>query len=275
MIINNSIFHIPIVNNVILYDETDSTNNRAKEFGDNGCVDGTLIISDTQTSGKGRLGRSFSSPAGTGIYMSLLLRPQLAMSGISRITLLAAMAVHKALDKIPEISSQIKWPNDIVVDGKKVVGILTEASWDTSLRYVVIGIGINVNNDVFPEDISPTAISLYQICGKKLEREKIIFDVMKNLSEYYHNFMLNKGLSFMIEEYNRSLISFNQKVYLIPHDMTASTVNPYQFDTTGIKPCTCLGIDENGDLICRHADGAIEIVNSGEVSVRGIHGYSQ
>lgn len=274
MIIDNSIFQIPIVNSVILFEETDSTNNRAKEFGNKGCVDGTLVVAEAQTSGKGRLGRGFSSPAGTGIYMSLLLRPNIDITLISQITLIVAMAVQKALAQIPGIVPKIKWPNDIVIDGKKIVGILTEASCDTQLKYVVIGIGINVNNESFPDELSQTATSLYLACGNKLERKQIIMDVMKNLSEYYSRFLQSNNLSFIAEEYNSNLISFNREIYLIPHTKTASSANPYKIDTTGLEPCVCLGINEHGDLICKHTDSTIEIVNSGEVSIRGLHGYS-
>lgn len=293
--LKNTIFDIPVVNNVILFEETDSTNIRAKEFGNRGCVDGTLIIADTQTAGKGRMGRSFSSPPDTGIYMSLLLKPSIDVTHVSSITLLAAMAAAKALEAIDGLQPSVKWPNDIVIDGKKVVGILTEMSCDavripktygladmeyasapayeTNLKYVVVGIGINVNNEFFPDEISDTATSLYQVCGRKLDREAIIYQVWSHFNDYYHAFLANRSLSFLIEDYNNMLASYGKDVYIIPHEKTAGESNPYQIDTTGLTPCLCMGIDTEGALICRHADGTLEHVNAGEVSIRGLHAY--
>lgn len=271
MKIKNTIFRIPVINNVLLYEETDSTNLRARQYAGAGCVDGTLIISDMQTSGKGRMGRSFSSPAETGIYMSLVLRPDTDPSRIPGITLIAAMAVSKALSRIENIQPQIKWPNDIVAAGKKIVGILTE-SGDNG-RYVILGIGINVNNESFPEGISDTAGSLYQICGKKLCREDIIFHVWEHFSTYYAQFLDAGDLSFMINDYNSLLASYQKEIYIIPHDKTIHQINPYKIDTADIEPCLCMGIDPHGALICRHHDGRLELVNAGEVSVRGLQGY--
>lgn len=297
--LNSSIFQIPIINNVILYDETDSTNNRAKEFGSGGSVDGTLIISDTQTAGRGRLGRGFSSPAGTGIYMSLLLKPNINVQLVSQLTIIAALAVTKALNTISGIEPQIKWPNDIVINGRKIVGILTEMSCDTislpktygladmaystrsdseyetNLKYVVVGIGINVNNEYFPTELKDTASSLYLNCGRRLDRGRIIMDVLSSFNEYYKQFLKYKNLAFAADEYNSLLASFNREVYIIPHDITISEPNPYLIDTKKLEPCICLGIDSHGDLMCRQSDGSLITVNSGEVSVRGLYGYSQ
>lgn len=291
----NTLFDIPVINNVILYDETDSTNTRAKEFGNHGCVDGTLIIADKQNAGKGRMGRNFSSPPDTGIYMSLLLKPEIDITHVSSITLLAAMAVAKALESIDGIKPHIKWPNDIVINGKKVVGILTEMSSDAiqipktygladlpyatastyanSVKYVIVGIGINVNNESFPKEITNTASSLYQACGRKLDREDIIHNVWLYFNDYYQDFLSHKDLRFLIEDYNSFLASYNREVYIIPHDRTAGQSNPYQVDTTGLTPSLCMGIDSQGALICRHESGEIEHVNAGEVSIRGLHAY--
>lgn len=296
MQLNSSIFEIPIINNVILYEETDSTNSKAKEFGNGGSVDGTLIISDTQTAGRGRLGRSFSSPAGTGIYMSLLLKPNIDVQLVPQITIIAAMAVVKALNSISGINSQIKWPNDIVINGRKIVGILTEMSCDTvslpktygladmsyskspeyetNLKYVVVGIGINVNNEYFPEELKSTASSLYLNCGRKLDRASIIMDVLRRFNDYYKEFLKNKSLDSVTDEYNSLLASYNREVYVIPHDITIASPNPYLIDTQKLNPCICLGIDSQGDLICRQSDGSLKTVYSGEVSVRGLSGYS-
>lgn len=293
--LKNTIFDIPVVNNVILYEETDSTNTRAREFGNRGCVDGTLIIADTQTAGKGRMGRSFSSPPDTGIYMSLLLKPAIDTAHISCITLLAAMAAAKALASIADLHPSIKWPNDIVINGKKVVGILTEMSCDTiripktygladmeyasapayetNLKYVIVGIGINVNTEFFPEEIADTAGSLYQLCGRRLNREAVIYQVWAHFNDYYQYFLTCRNLSFLIEDYNNMLAGYGKDIYIIPHEKTAGASNPYQIDTAGLTPYLCMGIDSEGALICRHPDGHLEHVNAGEVSIRGLHTY--
>lgn len=275
MRIRPDIFDIPVINNVILYEETDSTNTRAKAFGDSGCVDGTLIIADTQTAGKGRIGRSFSSPADTGIYMSLLQRPDIEPSLVSGVTLLAAVAVAQALTNIDgtSILPQIKWPNDILIDGKKAVGILTEASCSDKLNYIVTGIGINVNNTSFPKELSDTACSLYSSCGRRFDRETIICRVWKLFDRYYQTFLAEQSLDFITDTYNSLLASYGQPVYILPHKKAIGAQNPYLIDTTGINPCLCMGIDSHGALICRHDDGRLEHVNAGEVSVRGLHGY--
>lgn len=276
MRIKPDIFDIPVINNVIIYEETDSTNTRAKAFGDSGCVDGTLIIADTQTAGKGRIGRSFSSPADTGIYMSLLQRPDIEPSLASGITLIAAVSVAQALTNIDgtSIMPQIKWPNDILIDGKKAVGILTEASCDDKLNYIVTGIGINVNNTSFPKELSETACSLYLSCGHRLNREAIIYRIWEIFGTYYRTFLAEQNLTFIINDYNSLLASYGHPVYILPHKKTIGALNPYLIDTTGITPCLCMGIDSHGALICRHDDGRIEHVNAGEVSVRGLHGYT-
>lgn len=269
--LTSSLFRIPIVNSVILYDEIDSTNNGAKILGNQGAVDGTLVVADMQTAGKGRLGRSFSSPAGEGIYMSLLLRPSVGFASFSQITLLSAYALVKTLEEYPELSPQIKWPNDIVVNGKKVVGILTEAN--SEKKYAVLGIGINVNNKNFPDNLQETATSLFLESGIKYERSALIESFLIYFNQCYQQFLRQGNLAFLQDEYNHYLAGFGQEIYLIPHDQTMQTKNPYLIDTKQLTPYLCMGIDPVGNLICRHEDGTLITVNSGEVSVRGLHGY--
>ncbi|MBQ8318377.1 MAG: biotin--[Lachnospiraceae bacterium] len=148
MRLNNTLFQIPIINNVLYYDTIDSTNNKAKELAKRGSVHGSLVVAKSQTAGRGRMGRSFSSADNQGLYFSLMLRPNVSMNHLSSITLVTALAVSTALDTICNINTTIKWPNDVYINNKKAVGILTEAGPD----YVVIGIGINVNTKEFPSD---------------------------------------------------------------------------------------------------------------------------
>lgn len=279
---SNKLFDIPIINNIIRYEETDSTNTRAKEFGNRGSVNGTLIIADCQTNGKGRLGRSFTSPSGTGIYMSLLLRPEINVSLVSEITLLAGLSVAKAISKAVSetISSenshnvQIKWPNDVLLDNKKIAGILTEASFDSKLNYVIVGIGINVNTPHFDDELVHKATSLLLSCKKCFDTSEIIYDTMKYFNDYYDIWICDKNLSGVLSEYNSLLNSYNKDIYVIPHDITKGISNPYDIDTTGLEPVLCMGINEQGELICKKADSSTEIVRSGEVSVRGKNSYA-
>ncbi len=264
MTIDNSIFNIPIVNSVVLFDTLDSTNTMAKTLAMKKAVWGTLIIADTQTAGRGRLGRTFSSPQETGIYMSILLKPDLSPQKISQTTLVTALATAKAIQEIPGIIPEIKWPNDILVNQKKVVGILTELSNDN----LIIGIGINVNNEVFSPDIKDTATSLFLQCGQKLDRFLIIKKVLEKLSDFYFTFLDSTSLEFMRDDYNNMLASYNKDVFIIPHHLSSSSDNPYSIDVSGLIPHKCLGIDNDGNLICIHPDNTVEHIGYGEVSLR-------
>lgn len=269
MYINNSIFKIPIVNSVIMYDSLTSTNDIIKSLIGNGAVDGTLIIANEQTKGKGRLGRRFSSPSGEGIYFSLLVMPDLELSHIPQMTIIAAMAVAKALNSLDGISVSIKWPNDIILDSKKVVGILTECTGNN----VIIGIGINVNNKNFPDELKEHATSLYLTTGHTYNREELVADVMKHFNQYYQLLLSTKDLSPVQEEYNKMLVNMNSEIYAIPQAMSLSSNNPDEIDKAGLTPAICRGIDSHGALIVENADGTLNLLNSGEVSIRTKKGY--
>ncbi|MBQ8413351.1 MAG: biotin--[Lachnospiraceae bacterium] len=264
MKINNSLFNIPIVNNIIQYDSTDSTNTKAKEFALRGSVDGTLIIAHHQTKGRGRLGRSFESPKNEGIYMSLLLRPTLPLVRYANITLITAVAVARAIEKVCHIKPSIKWPNDILVNGKKLVGILTESGSD----YVIIGIGINLFNQNFPEPIAQTATSILMESQELPDEFSIIEAILMEFNELYDKFKVQDDLSFILKEYNKLLAHFNKEVYLIPHHMSSTDSNPYTFDASQLTPYVCLGINSKGELICKDDKNTLSAINSGEISLR-------
>ncbi|MBQ8923823.1 MAG: biotin--[Lachnospiraceae bacterium] len=264
---NNSIYEIPIINKLIVYDETDSTNNQAKlliNTASSEPVSNTLIVADCQTGGRGRAGRSFSSPSGDGIYMSLILKPDLDVSDISGITLLCAVAIHKALSKYHKIKTNIKWPNDVLISGKKISGILTEYLDG----YVIPGIGINVNNKSFDAAISEVATSIYLETGNTLSREKLIEEFFTEFNELYEKFIETKNLKFITEEYNNALASYNKDIYIIPQELTNALTNTYNIKNDNLEACRCMGISPKGELICRHNDGKLELVSSGEVSIR-------
>lgn len=264
MKLNSSLFSIPFVNNVLYYDTITSTNDKAKELARRGSVHGSLVIAESQTAGKGRLGRSFDSRTNDGLYFSLMLRPNVAPEHLSGITLVAALAVSKAIDNFCHISTSIKWPNDIYLNNKKIVGILTEAG----PNYVVIGIGINVNTKTFSDDIANTATSLYMETGNSYSKENLLREILVNLDGLYTEFTENDNLSFMVDDYNNRLGSLDKEVVIIPQSLTQSTTNPATIDTTGLSPVTCLGIDQAGNLVCRDSENILHYVNSGEVSLR-------
>jgi len=192
--------------------------------------------------------------------MSIMIRPNLHPSCASMLTLVAALAVADGIEKVCGLDSKIKWPNDIVVNGKKVCGILTEMSTELEcINYVVTGIGINANTEEFPEDIRDVATSLFLETGNKVKRSQLIAAVMEAFERYYGRFMENENMSGLLEDYNRLLANRNNAVRVL------APSNEY----TG----TALGIDETGELLVRMEDGEIRRVISGEVSVRGIYGY--
>ena len=248
-----------IVNKVVFFEETDSTNTRAKLLGEEGMADGTLVVADCQNKGKGRRGKSFTSPKGQSIYMTFLLRPDISPIKASMITILSAMAVRGALSEVCGINALIKWPNDVVADGKKICGILTEMSAElTKVNYVVVGMGINVNNEKMPKDIENVAVSVRMLKGSIQRRSPIIGSVCKWFSVYYNKFMSTLSLSQIKEEYNRYLVNMDKEVEVVSDN--------------GSYRAKSLGIDDEGRLLIER-NGKTETVLSGEVSVRGVYGY--
>lgn len=242
------------------WEELDSTNNRAKRLGEEGASDGTLVTADHQTAGKGRRGRSWVSERGTGIWMSLLLRPYIPPVSASMLTLVAALAVASGIKDSTGLIARIKWPNDIVIGGKKVCGILTEMSAEPEdIQYVVIGMGINANIREFPEEIRDKATSLYIESGDTVIRSRVIAMVMKAMNLYYDLFMKAGDLSLILEEYEEKLANKGKEVLVMA--------------SGGGYRGLCLGIDKNGELLVQLDNGTVNHVVSGEVSVRGIYGY--
>lgn len=245
----------------ILYlDEVDSTNTAAKKAAENGAVHGTLVVSERQTGGKGRRGRAWDSPRGTGIFMTLILRPNMAPVHASMLTLVAALAVADGIRECTGAESLIKWPNDIVMSGKKICGILTEMSADPDcINYVAVGIGINVNMEEFPEEIRGVAASIFTETGKKTKRSLLISAVMAAFERYYEVFMKTTDMSGLLEDYNGKLANCGRTVRVL--------------DLAGEYSGTAIGIDREGELLVEMEDTTVRRVLSGEVSVRGIYGY--
>jgi BirA family biotin operon repressor/biotin-[acetyl-CoA-carboxylase] ligase len=245
---------------IVCFDEVDSTNIRAKIDGETGGVDGSLYVADSQTAGKGRRGRSWSSDKGTTIAMSYLLKPDIDIERVSGITLVAALALAKTISQIPGIRAQIKWPNDLCVNGRKLVGILTEmSSQGRDITYVVVGIGINVYNREFPEEIADKATSIFLENGEGCDRSKLVANITNEFEVLYRQFMDSGDLSFMVQEYDSFLVNKGKQVYVIDGDSKTEY--------------TALGLAKDGGLVVRDKAGKESVIISGEVSVRGIYGY--
>lgn len=245
---------------VTYYDVLDSTNLRAKLDAENGAPQGALVVADMQTAGRGRRGRSWSSPAGANIYFTLILKPDFAPDKASMLTLVMAMAVAAGITEICGVQAYIKWPNDIVIDGKKVCGMLTEMSLQQDyIQHVVIGVGINVGLQEFPPEIMAAAACLERECGRKIHRAPLVVSIMKAFEEYYESFLKTLDFSGLLEAYNSLLINCGREVRVM---------DP-KGEYTGISR----GINQTGELLVEMPDGSERAVYAGEVSVRGIYGY--
>lgn len=192
--------------------------------------------------------------------MSLVLRPPICPAGASMLTLVAGMAVVKGVRKSTGLKAMIKWPNDAILSGKKICGILTEMSTEEDrIRYVITGIGINVNVSSFPEEIAEKATSLKEELGEAVKRSLVIAAVAEAFEEFYDSFLKTHDMSCLMEDYNKALVNRNRQVTVL--------------DSRGQYQGRALGIDPEGSLLVQRRDGTVESVISGEVSVRGIYGY--
>ena len=242
------------------FDTLDSTNICAKRMAEEGAPNGTLVIADKQTAGRGRCGRVWETPKGTAIAMTLLMRPNLRPEKASMLTLVMGMAVTRAVNELYSLNCQIKWPNDVVWEGKKICGILVEMSAEmNAIHYLVIGCGINANMTEFPEELKEKAISLRMITGAEVDRAQIIQRSLEWLEKYYQKFEETSDMSGLMEEYNQMLVNRGSEVCVL--------------DPCGEYRGRALGINDAGELLVEKEDGTTENVYAGEVSVRGVYGY--
>lgn len=244
-----------------VYKLVDSTNTRLKELAGQGGPEWKIILAEQQSCGKGRMNREFFSPAGAGIYMSILFRPKFSASESLFITTMAAVAVAKAIEEVLHIKPAIKWVNDIFCEGKKVCGILTEAAVNVEsghLDYAVLGIGVNVKKPEgdFPEQLKNIAISLAdteQGDEERLAQDdircRLAAEIINNIGYYYKNM---EDHSFM-KEYVEYSFLIGKSVVIAGRESEELLVK---------------GIDENAGLVVQHGDGSIETLSSGEVSVK-------
>ena len=249
------------------FGELDSTNNYAKALAQSGAPNGTAVIADCQTAGRGRMDRSFQSPKGQGIYLSVLLRPALPPDRLPPVTALAGVSVCAAVERVCGVRPGLKWPNDPVLGGRKLCGILTEVSLEAEtgrLQSLVLGIGINVLQR--PEDFAPEiremATSLLQVLGKPVSRPRLVAALLEELDKACAA-LLAGDLTDYLAAYRRDCVNLGKTVQLIP------------FGGGERETAQAVDVDEDFSLIVRGTDGNERAVRSGEVSVRGMWGYSE
>lgn len=248
------------------YDSLDSTNLQAKRLAEEGALHGTLVAADRQTAGRGRRGRSWSSPAGSNLYFTLLLRPKISPDKASMLTLVMALAIAEGISRICENKAGnqkpgIKWPNDIILDGRKVCGILTEMSLSVeqdSIQYVVIGAGVNVARQDFSEEMRERAVCLEELYGP-VGRSRLLTAVLQAFEKDYEEFISAESLAPLRDRYEALLLNRNQRVRVL--------------DPQGEFEGTARGIRDTGELLVELPDGSVREIYAGEVSVRGICGY--
>ncbi len=239
--------------NIEIFDELDSTNNYLKKLGSEGVKENQLVIALSQTGGRGRMGRSFYSPSGTGIYFSLLLHPEYAIEKSVFLTVMAAVSVAETVMEYNKNDVKIKWVNDVYIDGKKVCGILTEGAIksDKMLDYAVVGIGINViaPENGFPDDIKDIATAIFPGNTEEHIKEKIVADVVNNFFEMYNGIDRN-----YVQRYKKYSYLTGKEINIISGE--------------NAKPATVLGITDECHLLVKNKNGEIEEISSGDVSVR-------
>ncbi len=263
------------VREVVFLNSCDSTNTEAARRAESS-DGGVLVVSEEQTAGKGRRGRNWNSPAGSNVYFSLMIKPDLSTDVAPMLTLIMALAVCRGMEKVLTGSAigtsgrkgasrsddlpMIKWPNDIVMGGRKCCGMLTEMSCEEDrIKYVVIGVGINVKHQDFPDEIKETAVSLEDASGMKISRSILVAEVLNEFGPLLERFIEERDLNFARKAYFDRLINSGRKVRVL--------------DPKGEYEGTCRGISEKGELLVEMSGGDIVKVNSGEVSVRGVYGY--
>ncbi len=278
--------------NILYKDITGSTNDDARLLGEENAPHGTLVVADRQDKGRGSRGRSWETPSGTNIAMSLLIRPTAPPERISMLTLIMGLSVAEGVEEAMRLTAGdtshsssktgedvkidlrpedrerdnhhtfIKWPNDVVLAEKKICGILTELHMnpDNTIGNVVIGVGINVNMTDFPDSIKDIATSILSITGKKVDRSLVVACVMKHFEDNYEKYNETYDLSLLKEQYESRLISKGRDVRIL--------------DPKGEFEAVSEGITDMGALIVTDRDGNRHEINAGEVTVRGLYTYA-
>lgn len=247
--------HTEILGKKIIFKDTvTSTNDVIKYIAEKGEKEGTVAVSEIQTAGRGRMGRKWESERGDGLWFSILLRPDIDPRKAPMLTLLAGLCVCRAARRVTGLDVSIKWPNDVIINDKKICGILTEMSTEIQkINYIVVGIGINVNTENFPEELSDVATSLKKEAGKDFSRKELLNEVLKDFEMYYNKYVKYGDFSIFTEEYEKMCNTIGRDINVIGRET---------------YPAKAVGINESGELIVEKENGTREIVFSGEVSVR-------
>jgi len=236
---------------VLRYESVSSTNNEVAQLASRGAEEGTAVVADEQTAGRGRLQRTWTSPKGAGLYFSILLRPQISQDRWSLITFMAALAVSDALREACELETEIKWPNDLLASERKICGILAEVI-ETTRRAVVLGIGINLTSEAYPTELVGQAVSVAELATRPVEREEILAALLRALTLRYESLNEPDGAGRVIEEWmSRSSYGEGKLVRVTNGDEIL----------TGITR----GLEKDGALRLQLETGAIKTIRAGDV----------
>lgn len=242
----------------IIYEQSlDSTNLFLKTLAERGAAEGTVVLASRQSAGRGRLGRSFQSPEG-GLYLSMLLRPKCGLERASAVSALAGVAVCRAVKQRTGLEPKLKWPNDVILEGKKLCGILTESAVEGGGVRLILGIGLNVNTprDAFPPELQNTACSLLDLTGHRIDGRDLCRTLIRELDSLYAAWQADSR-SFL-EEYRALCLNCGREVLIVRgHNRQA----------------TALTVNDDFSLRVRYPDGTEEDIRFGEVSIRGVLGY--
>ena len=246
--------------NMIYLENTDSTNVQVKYLAEKGAARGTVVVAESQSAGRGRRGRKWESPAGSNLYFSLLLRENIVPEKASMLTLVMGLAVREAIAQVCGIEPKIKWPNDIVIDGRKIAGILTEMFFEEDKSaYVIIGTGINIKAQNFAPQLEDKAAFLENTCKEPVSRETLLAKILECFEEKMSLFIKTMDLSLVRDNYNAALVNCGREVRVL--------------DPAGEYTGIAQGINEEGELLVLRPDETLDRVYAGEVSVRGVYGY--
>lgn len=245
-------------NAAMYFEEVDSTNNIIRNYAETGSEEGLLVFADVQNAGRGSHGRSWSSPGGSGVWTSFLLRPESKAQNMFGLSELVALAIANTLKDIYSIDAKIKWPNDVYINNRKISGILVEMETEgNKVDFIDVGVGINVLTETFPEELRDKASSILIETGRELDRVLLLTQILKKFEGYYESLVKNGDLSEFMEEFNNLLIHKDKKIRLT-RGLEKSEL---------VKEVISEGIDSQGRLICLEDNGKRTYVTNGEVSV--------
>ncbi len=245
----------------VVLSEVDSTNTYAKQLAEQGAPHGTMVISDCQTGGRGRMGRTFASPKGVGVYFSVIYRPKVPPTDLLHLTAVAGVVGAEAVEQVCGRKPAIKWTNDLLFGGKKVAGILTEMSLEAesaTVNYAIVGIGINCNQLEFPAELAEIATSIAMETGETIDRNQLAEAMGRGFLAAYDTMWTEK--SRWMAEYAQNCMTLGQDVRVVRGNES--------------RLAKALELDQDGGLLVAYEDGTKAVVNSGEVSVRGYYGYA-